>query len=137
MEQQPQSGFRQPGRDQRRQRGARRRPLFHEWFHAIHAPDLERHDPERILIYATAGGPSSNSTSLSTYAAINDANDIVYSALDTSGPSPVWTLKYQSSVAQISTVATLTGAQGLRPVISDNPFIVARVGDTEHDRPTR
>ena len=42
----------------------------------------------------------------------------------------MWTLKYQSSFAQISTVATLTGAQGLRPVISDNPFVVARVGDT-------
>ena len=86
--------------------------------------------PNAYLIYATAGGPSSNSTSLSTYAAINDANDIVYSALDTSGPSPVWTLKYQSSIAQTSTVATLTGAQGLRPAISDNPFVVARVGDT-------
>jgi hypothetical protein len=87
--------------------------------------------PDAYLIYATAGGPSPTTSSLSTYAAINDANAVVYSSLDTSGSSPVWTLKYQPSIVHASTVATVTGVQGLRPVISDTPYIVARVGDTD------
>ncbi len=86
--------------------------------------------PNAYLIYASAGGPNNNTSSLSTYAAINNENDVTYSMLDTSGSTPVWTLQYQSSIAQTSTVATLTGAQGLRPVISDNSVIAARVGGT-------
>jgi hypothetical protein len=87
-----------------------------------------------FLVYARAGSPRQpldSFDSISPYAAIDNNNDIVYSALDASSESPSWELQYQTSiVGNGSNVASLAAPQALRPVISDNPFIVARIGGT-------
>ncbi len=80
-------------------------------------------------IVATAGGLFSSFDSISTYAAINNDNDIVYSAFDASSASPTWNLQYQPSTSAFATtIATLAAPQALRPVISNSPSVVARIG---------
>src|SRR6185312_2093388 len=76
-------------------------------------------------------GPLDSFDGISAYAAIDNNGDVVYSALDASSSTPIWNLEYQTSTsANGSNIATLTNPQALRPVISDNPFIVARIGGT-------
>ncbi len=76
-------------------------------------------------------GPLDTFDGISAYAAIDNNGDVVYSALDDSSSTPIWDLEYQTSTsASGSNIATLTNPQALRPVISDNPFIVARIGGT-------
>ncbi len=76
-------------------------------------------------------GPLDSFDAISTYAALDNNGDVAYSALNSSSLTPIWDLQYQSSTSDSGmNVAALTSPQALRPVLSDNSSIVARIGGT-------
>ena len=127
----PQPGLWRPGRDQRRRRGARGSTASPRGFHPVHARTWSDRNPDANAIYATASGPTviaarsrptprlTTRTLLSTPVDNNSVTARMVSELPLS-----------SIVPSKPVPSAHLAPQDLRPVISDNPFVVARVGDT-------